>query len=66
MYTGVHVKCPLFLSHYNKNRIFSIELKYPQISDFWRKKIRPVEAMLFHADRHTPTDGQTDRETWWS
>jgi len=30
------------------------------------KKIHPVEAKLFHADRHTPTDGETDRETWWS
>jgi len=27
-------------------------------------KIRPMGAVLFHADGWT--DGQTDRQTWWS
>jgi hypothetical protein len=44
-YTGLHVKCPLFLSDFNETWIFW--------TDF--RKIRPLGTELFHAK------GQTDR-----
>ena len=60
MYIRVHIRYPLlFLADHNETCIFSIDFKKIrryQISE----KIRPVEAKFFHADRHTPTDRQTD------
>ena len=49
MYIGLHVKYPLFLSDFSKTLCFS--------ADF-RKifKYQPVEAELFHADRHDKTN----------
>jgi len=48
MWTGLHVKCPLFLSGFNETGIFSADLKKKiHISNF--TKIRPVGAELLHA-----------------
>jgi hypothetical protein len=58
MFIGLHVMYTLFLSDFNKPRIFSTYFrKNPQISNLM--KIRPVEAELFHADGQR--DGQMDR-----
>ena len=59
MYTGVHVKYPLFLSEVNKTWIFSTYFR--KIFEHLFVRIRPLEAKVFHADR--PTDGQTERQT---
>ena len=49
MYSGLHVKYPLFLSDFNKTRIFWTDfLKNTQISNFMN--IHPVGAKTFHAD----------------
>jgi len=49
MYIGLRIKCPLFLSYFNKTYIFPTVLKkYIRISNF--TKIRPVGAEFFHAD----------------
>ena len=53
MYIGLHVKCPSFLSDFNKTLIFSKDFRKTQISNF--TKIQPGGAELFRAD------GQTDR-----
>jgi hypothetical protein len=54
MYTGRHVKYPLFLSDFDLE--FSRQIsKNTQISKF--VKIRPLGAELFHAD------GRMDRQT---
>jgi hypothetical protein len=61
MCIGLHEECPLFKSGFNETLIFSIRVpKNAQISNFM--KIRPVEALLFHADGETvgPTDRKTD------
>jgi len=59
MYIGLYEKCPLLLSDFSENLIFSPHFrkifKYP-ISE----KIRPVEAQLFRADRWI------DIQTWRS
>jgi len=56
MYIALHVKYRLFFSCFNItwNFLSRFFRKNPQISDL--KKIRPVEAELFHAD------GQTGRQ----
>ena len=54
MYVGLHVKYPLFLSHFNEIWIFSIDFsKNAQLF----MKISSVGDELFH------TDGQTDSQT---
>jgi hypothetical protein len=55
MYTGLHVKYPLFLSGFNETQTVDRLSKNTHIPNFMR--IRPVEAELFRAD------GQTDRQT---
>jgi len=50
MYTGVHVKCPLFLSGLHKTCNFSIDFRKTLRYKIFRK-IRPVGAEMFHADR---------------
>jgi hypothetical protein len=52
MYTGLHVKCPLLLSHFNET--FNFLDRFPkntEISNFM--KIRLVGGDLFHADGQT-------------
>ena len=57
MYILLHVKCPLFLSDFNKTLIFlDRSSKNTQITNFI--KIRPAAADLFHAEEWT--DGRTD------
>jgi len=52
MYTGLHVKYPLFFSDFNGTGNFLDRFsKNIQIKKFM--KIRPVGAELFHADRRT-------------
>ena len=52
MYVGLSIKCLLLLSSFNKSWISSTaSRKSSQISNF--KKIRPMRAQLFHADRRT-------------
>jgi hypothetical protein len=53
MYTGLHIKYPLFLSDFHETGIFvdSFFSKNNEIPNF--VKIRPVGAELFHADRQT-------------
>jgi len=53
MYTGLHVKYPLFLSGFNETQTVDRLSKNTHIPNFMR--IRPVEAELFRAD------GQIDR-----
>ena len=56
MFTRMLVKCPLFLSDFNENWIFSTDFgKLLIISIFI--KIRPVETQSF------PEDGQTHKHT---
>jgi hypothetical protein len=50
MYTGIHVKYPLFLSNFLMKLEFSRQKNTP-VSNFM--DIRPVAAELFHADRRT-------------
>jgi len=51
MYTGIHVKYPVFLSDFNESCIFSTDFwKILEISNF--TTIRPVGAQFFHVDRH--------------
>ena len=62
MYIGLHANYPLFLSYFTETWIFSKVFFFRenlQISNL--KKIRPVEAELFHADRRT--DSRTDMTT---
>ena len=54
MYRRLHVKQPLFLSHFNGIEIFATD--FLKISNFL--KIRPVGADLLHADGQT--DGRED------
>jgi hypothetical protein len=55
MYIGLYVKCPFFLSNFNKTLNFIDRFfKNNQAQDFM--KIRPVGAELFCAD------GRTDGE----
>ena len=53
MCTGLHVKCPLFLSDFNETvmKIFWTDFRKILISNFI--KILPVGAEFFHADRRT-------------
>jgi len=58
MSVDLHVKCPLFLSDWNKSLSFLARFSNStEISNLM--KIRPVGAELFHADRRT--DRVTDR-----
>jgi len=59
MYTGLHVKYPLFLSDFNNIWILSSFSKNAQISNF--VKICPVEAELFHAGQTDGAGLRTDR-----
>ena len=57
-YTGLHVKCPLFFSHFHKTLIFfEFFSENTRIPNFM--KICSVGVELFHADRLT--DWLTDR-----
>ena len=56
MYIGLHVKCPLFLSDFNQNGIFSKCFRKKK-SNIKAVKIRTVEAECLHADKQE--DGQT-------
>ena len=49
MHIGLHVKYILFLSNFNETWTFLTEFQN-QISNF--KKASPVEAELWHTDRH--------------
>ena len=52
MYTGLHVKYPLFLSDFNEIRILSTDFrKNTEIPNFM--KIRLVGAEFFHEDGRT-------------
>jgi hypothetical protein len=46
IYVDPHVKCPLFLSHFNASGTFMTFLKHFQVSNFI--KIHPVGAELYH------------------
>jgi hypothetical protein len=60
MYTGLHVKYPLFLSDFNKNLIFSQDFsKNTQISNFI--KTRPAGGEVFHADGRTDGHDKANR-----
>ena len=55
VYSGLHIKCQIFLSDYNRNWIFFIfPAKYSPLQNF--TKIPPTGAKAFHAE------GQTDRQ----
>jgi hypothetical protein len=57
MYTGLHVKCSLFLSDFNYTWIFLGNFsKNSQISNFM--EIRPVGAELFHANEETDSHNE--------
>jgi hypothetical protein len=52
MYIDIHVKYPIFLSDFNKTRIFSIDFrKNIQMSNLL--KMNPVGSEFFHVDRRT-------------
>jgi hypothetical protein len=51
MYSGVHVKYPLFFSDFNGTSIFWTVFR--KIPKQYFMKIRPVGAELLHADRRT-------------
>jgi hypothetical protein len=58
IYIDRHAQYPLFLLYLNETWIFSTNLqKNTQIPDFM--KIRPVGAVLFHADRRTDRHDET-------
>jgi hypothetical protein len=60
MCTGLHVKYPLFSSHFNATRTFSTDFrKILEISIVMN--IRPVGAELFQTGGRV--DGQTDTQT---
>jgi len=55
MYTGLHVKYPVYFSLLNGTYIFLDRFSdNPQITNFM--KIRPLGAKLFHADEQTDRD----------
>jgi hypothetical protein len=57
VYTGLHVKYPLFLSDFNETLIFSTDFRENlQVSNFM--KIRPVGTELFHEDRRTDSNDE--------
>ena len=65
MYLGLHVKCPLILSHFTESWIFSRGFR--KILKFHEN--HPLGAESFHADGQTQrrtdthTDGRTDGQT---
>ena len=69
MYTGLHVKYPLFFTDVNETRILlTVFRKNGQIPKLM--KIRPVGVELLRVGRQTErrTDRQTDRQRqrdWW-
>ena len=50
-YIGLHLKYPFFLSDFKGTWIFSTRVQNPETQNI--KKISPVEAELFYADRRT-------------
>ena len=59
MYTGLHVKYPLFLSKFNETCIFSTDSRKILISN--SMETRPVEAELLHGACRIDT--QAGKET---
>jgi hypothetical protein len=64
MYTGVHVKYPLYLSRFKETLIFWANFRKPPISNFM--KIRPVGAKLSHADRRTDIERHDEGKSRFS
>ena len=62
MYIGVHVKCLLFLSHFNETWIFSTDFR-KMLKHLISWKYFLSEPSCFHADGRTDggREGQTDR-----
>lgn len=60
MYSGLHVKCPIFLANFNQIWILFTDFNQPLISDV--KKLRPVGTKSIYVDRQT--DGRIERPSY--